>query len=178
MDDTPASSVHRERDVFRRLKNTLRGSSRDINILQEPSTPEITTNPAVKSGSINPKIDNSKTENNSTKDYWQIAYNELTESDRNTLATPFLVGATHHREAGCRQTKEILEQVVKATESQCRENWNKNSIQATTHRILSSALSFQDVVNNTVRFDPTGYASSAWATVSLGLTVWLPYQGA
>ncbi|KAL4815688.1 hypothetical protein BDW67DRAFT_176016 [Aspergillus spinulosporus] len=171
MDDTPAGSVHRKRDIFRRLKNTLRGSSRDRDIFQEPSTLEITTNPAAKSGSLNPKIDTSKTENNDTKDYWQIAYNELTESDRKTLATPFGTAATDHREAGCGQTKEILEQVVKATEAQYRENQNKNGIRATAHRILDSALSFQDVVSNVVRFDPTGYASSAWAIVSLGLTM-------
>lgn len=178
MDDTPAGSVHRKRDIFRRLKNTLRGSSRDRDIFQEPSTLEITTNPAAKSGSLNPKIDTSKTENNDTKDYWQIAYNELTESDRNTLATPFGTAATDHREAGCGQTKDILEQVVKATEAQYRENQNKNGIRATAHRILDSALSFQDVVSNVVRFDPTGYASSAWAIVSLGLTVRSPHQGA
>jgi hypothetical protein len=178
MDNTPAGSVRRKSDVFRRLKNALRGSSRDRDTLREPSIPEITTNPAAKSGSINPKIDNSKTENNDTKGYWQTAYDQLTESDRNTLATPFLVAATDHRESSCGQTKEILEQVVKATEAQYRENRNKNGVRAAAHRILNSALSFQDIVSNVVRFDPTGYASSAWAIVSLGLTVWSPHQGA
>jgi hypothetical protein len=180
MDDTPAGSVQKKRHAFRRLKDALRGSSKDRDtplISREPGTPELTTNLDAKSGSVDPKIDDSKTDNNNTKDYWQIAYDELTESDRNTLVNPLLAAATDNQEAGCGQTKKILEQVVKATEAQYRENRNKNSIRATAHRILNSALSFQDVVSNVVRFDPTGYASSAWAIVSLGLTVWSLHQG-
>jgi hypothetical protein len=181
MADTPAGSVRRKRDIFRLLKSPFRGSSKDRDtppISREPGTLELTTSPYAKSGLAGSKIDNLKTDNNNTKDYWQIAYDELTASDRNTLAIPFLAAATDHQEAGRGKTKEILEKVVKATEAQYKEDQNKNGIRATAYRILNSALSFQDVVSNVVRFDPTGYASSAWAIVSLGLTVWSHHHGA
>lgn len=100
-----------------------------------------------------------------------MAYDELTESDQNTLATLLPAMTAEPRDAGRSRTKEILNQVVKTTEAQYMEKGRENGIRATAHRILNSALSFQDVVSNTMKFDPTGYASGAWAIVSLGLTM-------
>ncbi|KAL4763396.1 NACHT and WD repeat domain-containing protein [Aspergillus foveolatus] len=156
MADTPAGSVCRKRDVFRRLKSPFRGSSKERDtppISRGPSTLELTTSPYAKSGLAGSKINDLETDNNNTKDYWQMAYNELTESDRNTLAIPFLAAATNHQEAGRGKTKEILEKVVKATEAQYKEDQNKNGIRANAFRIINSALMF------------------AWAIVSLGLTM-------
>jgi hypothetical protein len=101
-----------------------------------------------------------------------MAYEDLTERDRNTLMTLLPGTTTGPQDAGPSQVKDILVQVVKSTETQYRENQRRNNIRATAHKILNCVLSFQDVVDNTVKFDPTGYASSAWAIVSLGLTVW------
>jgi hypothetical protein len=78
---------------------------------------------------------------------------------------------TEPQDAGRARTREILDQVVKATETQYKEDPRKDNTRETARKILNCVLSFQDVVNNAVKFDPTGYASSAWAIVSLGLTV-------
>ncbi|KAL4992959.1 hypothetical protein BDV10DRAFT_39023 [Aspergillus recurvatus] len=91
MVDTPTGSVHRKRQsVFGRLKTALRGRRKDKEpplIPSESSASELTAKPDAKNGSVNPKTDDSKSDNHDAKDFWQIAYNKLSESDRNTLAT-------------------------------------------------------------------------------------------
>jgi hypothetical protein len=105
-----------------------------------------------------------------------MAYNELTESDQNTLATLLPAITTEPQHAGRARAREILDQVVNATETQYKENPGKDDSRATVHKILKCVLSFQNVVDNAMKFDPTGYASSAWAIVSLGLTVWSSHK--
>ncbi|KAI9041045.1 NACHT and WD repeat domain-containing protein [Aspergillus affinis] len=125
----------------------------------------------VQNGPANPKNDILETSDHDVKDFWQMAHDELTESDRNTLAALLPSTAIKPQDADGARTKEILDGIVKATEAQYREKGEKNGFRVTAHKILNSALSFQDVISNTVKFDPTGYASSAWAIVSLGLTM-------
>jgi hypothetical protein len=173
MDDTPVDSVRRKkRNVLRRF---LLGRNRDENACltaPEPSTSNDTVRPAAKRGSAGLKSVDSFTDDHDANDYWQMAYDELTEGDRKTLRTVLPATATKSQDTGRARTKEILDQVVWATETHYRENQRKDKIRATAYKILNAALSFQDVVSNVVKFDPTGYASSAWAIVSLGLTVW------
>ena len=137
----------------------------------EPSTLSITADPDTQNGPVNPQKDIVNIHNHNAKDFWQMVYNELSESNQNTLAALLLVTATKPQDTGGAQTKEILDEVVKVTEVQYREKGREDGIQPAAHTILTSALSFQDVINNTVKFDPTGYSSIAWAIVSLGLTV-------
>jgi hypothetical protein len=180
MDDTPSRSARKKRhNVFGRLKNafTRRGEDKD----NPPPTPSLSASatsakPKAQSGSVDPKMDSSETNKHDAKDHWQMAYDELTERDQNTLATLLPAITTEPQDAGRGQTREILDQVVKATETQYKENQGKDVSRAAAHKILNCVLSFQNVVDNAVKFDPTGYASSAWAIVSLGLTVWLSHK--
>ncbi|KAL4783825.1 hypothetical protein BJX76DRAFT_348278 [Aspergillus varians] len=174
MVDTSTDSIHNKtHSLFGCLKTVFGGRSRGKGTrftAPKPNAPNVTADPDAKSDPVNPKNDISKTDDHDAKDYWQIAYDELTESDRNTL-TLLLATATKPQDAGRSRTKEILDKVINATETQYKEKLRKDGIRATAHQILNSALSFQDVVSNTMKFDPTGYASSAWAIVSLGLTM-------
>ncbi|KAI2853490.1 hypothetical protein CBS11350_228 [Aspergillus niger] len=113
----------------------------------------------------------SQTNDHNTKDFWQMAYEALTESDPNSIAVLFPLTGTKSQDTGNARTREKLDEVVEATKAQYKEKQGKDSIRATADKILNSVLSFQDVVDNIVKFDPTGYASSAWAIVSLGLTM-------
>jgi hypothetical protein len=182
MVDSPTSPAHKKRhSVFGRLKNALTGRSKDKDTpsaSQDPSTPELTTPHGANSGPTKPKADNSKSDDYNARDHWQAAYNALSESNRNTLMTMLPTITTEPQDAGRSWINEILDEVVKATESQYKAEQRREGIQTTAHKIINSALSFQDVVNTAVRFDPTGYASSAWAIVSLGLTVWSPHKEA
>jgi hypothetical protein len=137
-----------------------------------------TSTQGANSGPADPNTDGSKTNDHDVKDHWQMAYGALSESDRNTLTTILPAMTAEPQDAGRSRTNEILNKVVKATETQYKAEQRREGIRTTAHIIINSALSFQDVVNTAVRFDPTGYASSAWAIVSLGLTVGLSYMEA
>jgi hypothetical protein len=175
MDDTPRPAHKKRHNVFGRLKNALTRQNEDKDALPltpKPRASAIGAKRDAQSGSVDPQTDGSKTDNYDAKDHWQIAYDELSESDQKTLGTFLPTMTTEPQDAGRARTREILDQVVKATETQYKENPRKDDSRATAHKILNCVLSFQNVVDNAVKFDPTGYASSAWAIVSLGLTVW------
>ncbi|KAL4861478.1 hypothetical protein BDV12DRAFT_203968 [Aspergillus spectabilis] len=175
MDDTPTRPAHKKRhDVFGRLKNALTRRSKDKDTpppAPKPSASATSAKPDAQSSSANPETDGSKIDKHDAKNHWQVAYDELTESEQDTLATLLPAMTTEPQDAGRARTREILDQVVKATETQYKENPRKDDSRATAHKILNCVLSFQTVVDNAVKFDPTGYASSAWAIVSLGLTM-------
>ncbi|KAL4935443.1 hypothetical protein BDV06DRAFT_217427 [Aspergillus oleicola] len=173
MVDTHTDSIRdKTRSLFGRLKTVVRRRSRDTRpTAPDSSTSKVTADPDANTARVNPENDISKTDDHDAKDFWRMAYDKLTERDRNTLATLLPAMTAEPQDAGCSRTKEILNQVVETTETQYREKERKDGIRAKAHRILNSALSFQDVISNTVKFDPTGYASSAWAIVSLALTM-------
>ncbi|KAH1596333.1 hypothetical protein KXX44_006640 [Aspergillus fumigatus] len=174
MDDTPTGAVCKMwHNVSRWLKKVFtRRNKYEYTPPTAPDlgSPKLSTEPDAKNGSVDIKIDSSKTDYDA-KDYWQMAYNELSKRDQDTLTTLLPATAADPQEAGRARTKEILNRVIKATKTQYSEAKGEDAIQATANKILSSAQSFQDVVSNAVKFDPTGYASSAWAVVSLGLTM-------
>ncbi|EYE90296.1 uncharacterized protein EURHEDRAFT_407039 [Aspergillus ruber CBS 135680] len=81
------------------------------------------------------------------------------------------------------RTLRKLEEVIQLTEQQYEDYQNGGlkitrgsgkediSIRDTAHRILDATLSFKDIISAIAAFDPTNHASSAWAIVSLGLTM-------
>ncbi|OJJ65575.1 hypothetical protein ASPBRDRAFT_100228, partial [Aspergillus brasiliensis CBS 101740] len=173
--DTPSDSIQsRRHSFFRRWKTIFRGQKRDKDsrlTTGKPGTSNMTADPDAKSGPVNPKNNIFQPSDYKMKGFWQMAYDELTESDPNSVATLFPLTGTKPQEVGDARTREILDEVVMATEAQYREKGGKDGIRARAHKILNSVLSFQDIVSNIAKFDPTGYASSAWAIVSLGLTM-------
>ncbi|EDN05634.1 predicted protein [Histoplasma mississippiense (nom. inval.)] len=167
MDGTSIGSAQKKKhNMLGRLKTALRGRSRDKDAhlaAPEPSTSNDPTNLDTKSGSVDPTTDNSENDDHDAKDHWQMVYNALSESDRNTLATLLPAMATEHPDAGRLRTKDIVDQVVKTTKMQYQEYQKREvGIRATAHKILNSALSYQDVVNNIVKFDPTGNHADLW----------------
>ncbi|GFN21443.1 WD40 repeat-like protein [Aspergillus tubingensis] len=168
--DTPSAPIQdKTHGLFGCLKTFLKGQKRDKHTrltALKPSTLNVTANPDAKGGPANSKYDISQTNDHDAKGFWQMAYDELTESDPNSIA---VLSGTKSQDVGNARTREMLDEVVKATKAQYQEKEGKDGIRATADKILNSVLSFQDVVDNIAKFDPTGYASSAWAIVSLGL---------
>ena len=80
------------------------------------------------------------------------------------------------------RTVRKLEEVIRLTEQQYEDYRNGGlkisrgpdkdiNFRDIAHRILDATLSFKDIISAIATFDPTSHASSAWAIVSLGLTV-------
>jgi hypothetical protein len=70
-------------------------------------------------------------------------------------------------------TNDLIDEVIWLTEEQYRQNQQKadKKLMASCHKIINAALSFNDIISAVAAFDPTQHAASAWAIVSLGLTV-------
>ncbi|OJJ68072.1 hypothetical protein ASPBRDRAFT_47014 [Aspergillus brasiliensis CBS 101740] len=173
--DTPSDSIQdKTHSLFKSLKTVFKGRKRnkDIRLIAlKSSTLTVTADPDAEGGPANAKYDMFQPSAHNMKGFWQIAYDELTESDPDSVAILFPPTGIKPRNAGDARTREILDEVVKAIEAQYREKGKKDGIRATAHKILNSVLSFQDIISNIAKFDPTGYTSSAWAIVSLGLTM-------
>ncbi|CAK41750.1 uncharacterized protein An13g03540 [Aspergillus niger] len=174
MDAPSASNQHKSHSITERVKTTFKKWKRDKHtyfITLKSSISNVTADLDAKGDPASSKYDSSQTNDHNTKDFWQMAYEALTESDPNSIAVLFPLTGTKSQDTGNARTREKLDEVVEATKAQYKEKQRKDSIQTTANKILNSVLSFQDVIDNIVKFDPTGYASSAWAIVSLGLTM-------
>ena len=119
------------------------------------------------------------------KDLWQIAYNKLSHEDQQILSAdrPSLQSNPTIEHGKDTEILGKLDEVIQLTKQQY-ENYRSGglkitqgsgkeeiNIRDTAHRILDATLSFKDIINAIAAFDPTSHASSAWAIVSLGLTV-------
>ncbi|RAL07855.1 uncharacterized protein BO97DRAFT_473364 [Aspergillus homomorphus CBS 101889] len=104
----------------------------------DPITPKSAKPPGVNSDPAKSQAGNSKTNNYNARDRWQMAGDALGESDQVTLP----------QDAGRARTGEILDQIVKATDTQYKEDPRYNGTRATAHKILNCVLSFQNVVDN------------------------------
>jgi hypothetical protein len=71
------------------------------------------------------------------------------------------------------QTEALIGEVIHLTKEQYKEyqqNVNRK-LRTSSRKIINAALSFKDIISAVATFDPTQHAASAWAVVSLGLTV-------
>ncbi|KAL4902246.1 hypothetical protein BDW74DRAFT_169721 [Aspergillus multicolor] len=132
-----------------RFKKVLGRRSKEETTAARPSS-------SISVGSVTEESGFTKLEDNisSGSDFWQIAYNRLSEAERITLPatlpeTPTQSHSSHSR------TKEILDRVLETTRQQYK----------------GYEESRNNIVSSVVRFDPTGHASNAWEVISLGLSM-------
>jgi hypothetical protein len=119
------------------------------------------------------------------RDLWKSAYDQLDPEERDILSN---VQPTYQLENDGKnrsQTVAIIDGVIQITEEQYKQYQQGGlKIQRSTgedidlrklsRKIINAALSFKDIVNTVVSFDPTHHAASAWAVISLGLSVRTP----
>ncbi|KAL4912441.1 hypothetical protein BDW62DRAFT_206493 [Aspergillus aurantiobrunneus] len=115
-------------------------------------------------------------------DLWESAYAQLCPKERDILSKVQATALRESVEEGRSQTVAVIDEVIQITEQQYREYQQGGiKIQRSTgedidlrklsRKILNAALSFKDIVSTVVSFDPTHHAASAWAVVSLGLSM-------
>jgi hypothetical protein len=103
-------------------------------------------------------------------DLWKTAYDQLNDDEQRILSdrssTNLDVGSHSHINA-------LISEVIQITEEQYEKHQQKanGNLRASCQKIINAALSFKDIVSAVAAFDPTQHAASAWAIVSLGLTV-------
>ncbi|KAE8362697.1 WD40 repeat-like protein [Aspergillus caelatus] len=116
------------------------------------------------------------------QDLWQSAYDQLDQKEQQILSTLAISTHSESNENGCSQTELMIEKVIERTKQQYESYQNGGlKIQRSTgeyidlrklsRNIIDAALSFKDIIGAVVAYDPTHHAASAWAVVSLGLTM-------
>ncbi|KAL3428820.1 hypothetical protein BDV09DRAFT_203834 [Aspergillus tetrazonus] len=115
-------------------------------------------------------------------DLWKSAYDQLDPEERGILSKikPTYQSETDGRDRS--QTVSVIDGVIQTTEEQYKRYQQGGikiqkstrediDIRELSRKIINAALSFKDIVNTAVSFDPTHYAASAWAVISLGLSM-------
>lgn len=80
------------------------------------------------------------------------------------------------------QTADMINDVIQVTKERyekCQQGGLRISrstgkdidLRQLSQKIINAALSFKEIISTTAGFDPTHHAASAWAVISLGLTV-------
>jgi hypothetical protein len=105
-------------------------------------------------------------------DLWKTAYDQLDDEDQRillTVRTPINLDAVGNHS----RTNVLISEVIQVTEEQYGKYQQKpnGNLRSSCQKIINAALSFKDIISSVAAFDPTHHAASAWAIVSLGLTV-------
>ncbi|KAL4980453.1 hypothetical protein BDW66DRAFT_147394 [Aspergillus desertorum] len=116
------------------------------------------------------------------RDLWESAYAQLYPEEREILSKVQATAPWENGEEGRSQTVAVIDEVIQITEQPYREfqqggikiqraTGKDIDFQKVSRKILNAALSFKDIVSTVVFFDHTHHAASAWAVVSLGLSM-------
>ncbi|GMG17252.1 unnamed protein product [Aspergillus oryzae] len=111
------------------------------------------------------------------QDLWQTAYDQLDEEKRRILSTPKDTAGPNDKENRIR-IEDLIGQVILLTKEQYEE-YQRNAdgkSRKYSRNIIDAALSTKDIIGAVATFDPTQHAASAWAIVSLGLTMTKNYR--
>lgn len=115
-------------------------------------------------------------------DLWKSAYDKLDQKERDILSKVPVLAQPEIDEEKNHKTKAIIDTVVETTKEQYekyqegglkirRSTGNDIDMRKLSHKIINAAFTFKEIISSIVAFDPTHHAASAWAVVSLGLTV-------
>lgn len=126
-------------------------------------------------------VHHADTSNAGPQDLWQTAYDQLDENERRILSANQSTVQLNMRNHS--KTLDMVDMVIRVSEEQYKEyqiggvkmrlgpGEKHINLRDIAQKILTAALSFKDVISATIALDPTGHSSSAWAVISLGLTV-------
>ncbi|KAI3055665.1 hypothetical protein CBS147353_11284 [Aspergillus niger] len=107
------------------------------------------------------------------QDLWKSAFDLLSREERNALRTSLVPSSTTDAlNDVIETTKEKYEIYQEKGGIRIRKSTGEEvNIRKISRKIINATLSFQEVISAGVACDPTGHAASAWAIVSLGLTM-------
>ncbi|KAJ6023799.1 NACHT and WD40 domain protein [Penicillium herquei] len=107
------------------------------------------------------------------QDLWKSAFDQLGQEEQHALRTSLVPSST----------TDVLNNVIETTKEKYEEFQEKGgirirkstgeevNIRKVSQKIINATLSFKEFISAGVACDPTGHAASAWAVVSLGLTM-------
>ena len=110
----------------------------------------------------------------SDKDLWSQAFAQLDQSKRQIFDSEKSVQSTSPEDT----IKHVIEQTETCYAAYQKRGWkikygdgNEIIVRQQAKKILTSALNFKSLIDSAVAFDPSGYASKAWAIVAFSLSL-------
>lgn len=120
---------------------------------------------------------NQSTRSCEPEDLWSTAYDQLGDKERRVLSTIQLSTTPLTNGEKPSQATLLISEVLQLTEKQYENFQRKDGkLRESSQKIINAALSFKDIISAVAASDPTHHAASAWAIVSLGLTVCEQFQ--
>jgi hypothetical protein len=101
---------------------------------------------------------------------WQSAFDKLGVEER-TILSKIQASTNPNNDNKNSQALASVSEVIRLTEEQYEHSKVNGKIRESSQRIINAALSFKEIISAVAASDPTHHAASAWAIVSLGLTV-------
>ncbi|KAE8132176.1 hypothetical protein BDV38DRAFT_288020 [Aspergillus pseudotamarii] len=152
---------------FRRFKGAVNVQSEEDQVKNQDNTVG-TLLPTSPSQSIIRSIQSA--EPSRPLDLWKTAYGQLDEEDRRILSEVQVTASSIRQED---QPRDLIEEVIHLTTEQYEQYQQEatGKLRTSSRKIINAALSFKDIIGAVATFDPTQHAASAWAIVSLGLTM-------
>jgi hypothetical protein len=150
------SSRSRFRSFFRRHKDAAQEG------ITTSALPPISAELNVRS--------NQSTHTSTPKDLWQSAFDKLGVEER-TILSKIQASTNPNNDNKNSQALASVSEVIRLTEEQYEHSKVNRKIRESSQRIINAALSFKEIISAVAASDPTHHAASAWAIVSLGLTV-------
>ncbi|KAJ5697656.1 hypothetical protein N7488_011340 [Penicillium malachiteum] len=116
-------------------------------------------------------------------DLWQRAFDKLEPQKQQLIQSILIPESTDSIDSSDANIDpsvvnrlKALNGVIETVKTQYQIDQQKSKIKEPTQKIIKSVLSFQDLIQAAMAFDPTGHATSVWAIVSLGLTMTQNYR--
>ncbi|KAJ5249461.1 hypothetical protein N7524_011777 [Penicillium chrysogenum] len=115
---------------------------------------------------------NQSTQSSTPDDLWSAAYDQLSEQERKVLSTE-QNSTTPTDPQNPPQTTLLISEVIHLTEKRYEifQQRADGRLRESAQKVINAALSFKDIIGAVAASDPTHHAASAWAIVSLGLTI-------
>lgn len=112
-------------------------------------------------------------ENLQARDLWQAAYDQLNDEQRQKLSSIQSSSDSNDKKAS---SKELIDEIIQVTEQKYEAYQQKSDgkFRKTSRKIIDAVLSYKEIISAAAGLDPTQHAASAWAVVSLVLTVRFP----
>ena len=113
------------------------------------------------------------------RDLWKQAFDSLSQKDRDALRAPDANVSQGDASSKIAAIEEVIGVTKRKYEEYCQRGWHtkkgdttrETNVRIRTKEILCSALEFKQIVDQGLKFDPSGYGTIVWAAVSGALTL-------
>ena len=141
-------------------------------------SPELAARPPAANQAVPPQ-GNNPPHKKVARDLWSEAFVFLSQEDREVLRPAGRDGKPGHAISQRVAVEKVMELTEVKYEEYCRRGWHtkkgdttkETNVRIKAKEIMCSALQFKDIVDEGLKFDPSGYSTIVWGVLSGVLTL-------